>query len=102
MHSHLLRSSFQKHQKKRYKNRLINVLKQKVSINKSKSGPIIISILDQFKKKRLTILIPKAKLSIFVIIEINIPMINSDAYYAALKLKVVLFLQYLWKIWNHK
>lgn len=48
---------------------------------------VTISTLNYFRRKKLPILIIKAKISIFAIKEINITIIDSDAYYATCKLK---------------
>lgn len=69
---------------------MINASKQKVSIDKLKSKTIFISTLNHFGKKRLPILISKAKISILITKEVNVVMIDADAYYATCKLKKAL------------
>lgn len=66
---------------------MIDVLKQKLNINKSKSKIVIINILNYFKEKRLLILISKVKILIFAIKVVNITIINADTYCITCKLK---------------
>lgn len=60
-------------------------------MNKSKPKIVFTSILNHFEKKRLSILIPKVKVSTFAIKEVNINIINVDAYYITFKLKKARF-----------
>lgn len=69
------------------KRQLIIVSKQKPSINKSESKIIVISILNNSKKKGLLISIPETELSIPVTKELDIAMIDADVYCTACKLK---------------
>ena len=66
---------------------MINASKQKLNVDKSKSKTIVISILDYSEKRKLLILIPKAKILILAIKKVDIAIIDADVYYTTCKLK---------------
>lgn len=69
------------------KRRLINASKRKTSMAKSNHKTVVISILDNSKKKGLPISIPETKVSTLDIKEVKITIIGMDAYRTAYKLK---------------
>lgn len=58
-------------------------------MDKLKPKTVVISTLDYFRKERLPILIPETNVSTLAIKEVNIAIINVDAYCIACKVKSV-------------
>ena len=65
----------------------INKSKQKMSIEKTSSGTIIINSLKSSNKKKLPVHIPVIKKSDLRTKDIDIAMIDEDGYYIACHLK---------------
>lgn len=69
------------------KRQLVNILKQKLSIDKLKTKTIFTSTLNYSGEEKLLILILKAKISIFATKKVDVVIINANIYCISCKFK---------------